>query len=124
MRSGWSAGLGRTRRRLGIEHLQARWGNTPTLIKTSEIAPRSHFFRGAGNSAFRAAPDNPLYRSPNRPPVPSNPSRLQEGLITRSDGVLIGSPLILPLAALEPILAALFEPAIRLVDRNPAIEEI
>ena len=52
------------------------------------------------------------------------PSRLLKGCITLSDGGRIGSDLILPVACLEPIQAALFKPAIGLVGRNPAIEEI
>ncbi len=51
-------------------------------------------------------------------------SQLLKGFVTRSDGVRIGRDQISPLAGLEPILATLFEPAVSLVGRDPAIEEI
>ena len=54
----------------------------------------------------------------------STPSQLLKGVVTRSDGVRIGRDLIGPLAGLEPILAALCEPAIGLAHRNPAVEKI
>ena len=51
-------------------------------------------------------------------------SPLLKGVLARSNGVRIGSDLIGPLVSLEPILVALFKPAVSLVGLDPAIEEI
>ncbi len=51
-------------------------------------------------------------------------ARLLKGVVARRNGVRVGRHLIGPLMGLEPILAALLKPAVRRVDRNPAVEEI
>ena len=64
-----------------------------------------------------------LKRVPTAEPGTQRRCRLLKGFVTRRDGVRIGRDQIGPLAGLEPILAALCEPAIGLTSRNPAIGE-
>ena len=65
-----------------------------------------------------------LKRVPTAEPGTQRRCPLLKGFVTRRDGVRIGRDQIGPLAGLEPILAALCEPAIGLTSRNPAIEKI
>ena len=63
------------------------------------------------------------WNSEDRPDA-STRSQLFKGFIARSNGFRIGRDLVGPLTGLEPILAALFEPAASRVGCDPGIEEI
>ena len=87
-----------------------RRGQTPSRQRPQDRrAPR--------NEGLRQRSGDGLMR---KPPEACVPSRLLKGIIAHSDGIRIDGDLTLPLAILEPISAALCQPAIGLVGRNPA----
>ena len=85
---------------------------------------RCDAMRGAEGAERPTSPRMARCRWPAGRPDASTPSQLLKGFFALSDGDRIGSDLISPVAGLEPILAVLFDPAISMANRNPAIEKI